>query len=318
MRRLGAALGAATIAAAAAVAFTSGVAGATAPDVQGWWTVSNPGSPVPTPPAPPDVPANGLVIEGGPAASSPVSYAAVLYVLSGALPTSLTLTVAPSSGTTPDATVELCPLKSPELQAEQGGPIADAPAYDCKTHVSAQPASSGDHYQFNVATLATKQTLAVAILPTASTDRVVFSAPDANSLSVATSSNGGALPPPASSSKTQPQPAGGSTTGSGNQPVGSNSAATPSYPLPGAGSTTSTAQQSAPVVAPSSGVAPAPAAIPVASATNGAAKSRVVLVVLIAALAGAVAWTSAGNAAVRAVARSLAAPVAGGPEQGSA
>jgi hypothetical protein len=169
-------------------------ASATAPSEQGWWTTLNPGTigGVGLVPAPPDVPAKGMLVEGGPGSTPGASdggalaYGAVLYKIpAGAELGSLTLTVAPDSLTTPDSALELCALDHPALPNEQGGPEGDAPAYDCRTHVTAQPSSSGSSYRFDAAALASGDELAVAILPTSPVDRVVLAEPDVNSLSLA-------------------------------------------------------------------------------------------------------------------------------------
>lgn len=163
-----------------------GPAGALAPDRQGWWTSAN-SSELPTsPPAPPDVPANGLLVEGGPSTSSPTAYAALVYQLpEGATASSLTLSIAPSSATTPNSTLELCPLEHPFISnPEQGGPSSEAPAYNCTHNVTASANAAGSAYKFDASSLMSNGTLAVAILPTKTTDRVVFSHPDSNSLAV--------------------------------------------------------------------------------------------------------------------------------------
>ncbi len=185
-------------------------AGAMAPDQQGWWTSLNAGSepevgtlPSPTPP---DVPAQGLLVEGP--SSSPVAYAALVYYLpGGATASTLTLTIAANSASTPKTTLELCPLVNPVLNPEQGGPTSDAPPYDCTKNVSAGPDSAGSGYQLQVSSLVSDGSLAVAILPTGLTDRVVFDQPDANSLTVQA--------PPASS----PAPTQSSSPGVGVTPT---------------------------------------------------------------------------------------------------
>src|SRR5689334_22285649 len=87
---------------------------AQAPLEQGWWTTGNPGSVEgsPTPPAPPDVPAKGLLVQGGSSSASgasntgPTSYAGLVYLLpDGALLGPLTLNVASGSATTPNSTL---------------------------------------------------------------------------------------------------------------------------------------------------------------------------------------------------------------------
>jgi hypothetical protein len=166
-------------------------ANAAAPDQQGWWTQTNAGLgsqtglAVPAPPAPADVPSNGLLIEGGASPASPTAYAALVYQLPvAANATSLTLTVATGSASTPASTLRICPLVNPNLNAEQGGPMGDAPAFDCSHSATAGASANGTSYHFQVAPLVTGGNLAVAILPAATTDRVVFDRPDSNSLTV--------------------------------------------------------------------------------------------------------------------------------------
>lgn len=172
---------------ALAVCFTmrGAPAAADSPEQQGWWTVLNPGTggalPIPAQ-IPPDVPSNGLLVEGG-SASSPSAYAALLYSLGqGASASTLTLQVTGNSATTPNSTLEICPLSSDSFTAEQGGPISGAPSYDCTKKVTASASSNGTSYQFDASSLVSNGTLAVAVLPTSPTDRVVFNAPDSNSL----------------------------------------------------------------------------------------------------------------------------------------
>lgn len=162
-------------------------AAADAPEQQGWWTVLNPGigglsAPAPIPP---DVPSNGLLVEGGPTASSPAAFAALLYSLGqGASASTLTLQVTSNSATTPNSTLEVCPLSSDSFNAQEGGPASAAPSYDCTKKVTASASSNGTSYQFDASSLVSNGTLAVAVLPTSPSDRVVFNAPDSNSLAV--------------------------------------------------------------------------------------------------------------------------------------
>jgi hypothetical protein len=150
---------------------------------QGWWTVANPGGSLPAP-APPDVPADGLLVQGGSSDASPTAYVALVYeVPAGATVGELTLRVAPGSGTTPNATPRACFLVN-AFSPEQGGPIANAPAYDCSKNSTGKPSSGGDSYHFDVSALVTSGTLAVAILPASATDRIVFSKPGNDSLAV--------------------------------------------------------------------------------------------------------------------------------------
>ena len=155
-----------------------GTAGADTPSQQGWWTSTNPGG---LALSSPDVPAKGLLVEGG--GSKVVAYAAVVYPLApGATAGILTLKIAPDTITTSGSTLRVCPLVDTTITAEQGGPMAQAPRYDCARQATATARDSS--YQFDVSSLGSPSTLAVAILPTSGVDRVVFNQPDADSLAV--------------------------------------------------------------------------------------------------------------------------------------
>lgn len=150
---------------------------ADAPVDQGWWTVSNPGAPAPVPAQPPpDVPADGLLVQGGP--TDPVALAGLIFEPeASAVAQQLVLKVASPSATTAGAVLMLCPLDAPALKAEQGGPIADAPAYDCTQNVTAARSADGSSYTFALHALDTVGPLAVAVLSSAPTDRVVLAKP---------------------------------------------------------------------------------------------------------------------------------------------
>lgn len=163
-----------------------------------------------SPPA--DVPTGGLLIEGGMGstsgsadacaslADSPASactaYGGLVFAVpDGSALDTLTLTVHDASGTAlaPDATpatiLELCPLRSGALNPEPGGPMSDGPSFDCARNVSAAASSGGSTYTFKVGSLPPNDgVLAVAVLPTAPTDRVVLDPPAGHSLQFANDS----------------------------------------------------------------------------------------------------------------------------------
>jgi hypothetical protein len=222
-------------AAAVGVIGDASCASAGAPDQQGWWTLTNvglasqTGLAVPAPPAPAGVPANGLLIEGGSGPDSPIAYAAVVYsVPVAASARSLTLTVATGSVSAPASTLRICRLVNPILIAEQGGPMGDAPAYDCSHSATAGPSADGTSYRFEVAPLVTDGNLAVAILPTTATDRVVFDQPDSKSLMVTagpTPSNPAESTPDAVTDVGAPAEGASSLAGSDLLPADANPAA---------------------------------------------------------------------------------------------
>lgn len=306
-----------------ALGIFGGRALADAPTQQGWWWQGNPGA---IPEAgvnpsrpPPDVPAKGLLIEGGTGSAigagdgGPTAFAALLYQLpQGDSASTLTLSVASGSATTPSVTLELCPLDNPGLNAEQGGPLADAPTYNCSTNVTAQASSSGSSFAFNLSRLPSTGDLAVAILPTSPTDRVVFAQPASTSLAVqpgGASSTGTAFQPSASSAPVASSaPSGASSSGAQPSSSASQGGATA---LPGVSAAPSS---SSPAIAgtPASGNG-APANSSSAPSSSGAATSFVpassgsdnakplaVALIIVAFIVGATTWLAAGRAAARA------------------
>jgi hypothetical protein len=172
--------------AALALGVVSTPAHAAAPRDQGWWTATNPI------PAPPDVPPRGLLVQAGP--NGPSAFAAVLYELEqGTTAGMLTLAIAPNSLSTPSATLMVCPLLQAIVHPEQGGPMSNAPPYDCSRKATAAP--TGTNYQFDASGLVTDRLVAVAILPNGPVDRVVLDAPDANSLATQAGLTDTAAPP---------------------------------------------------------------------------------------------------------------------------
>ncbi|HEX4865671.1 MAG TPA: hypothetical protein VFV02_16500 [Acidimicrobiales bacterium] len=284
------------------------------PSSQGWWTSANPGSvggvgaPAATP-APPDVPSNGLFIEGGPTSSAgagnagAIAYAALTYDLpAGATVGKLTLTVAPNSATTPSTTLELCALTIQSFQSEEGGPMSDAPSYNCTNNVTAAQASNA--YQFNVSPLVSSGALSFAILPTSPTDRVVLAQPDAQSLPVQASSDTTVASPidTGSSSGTFGSTAGtdtGSSTGAGSAPV-DTSGATPvptgvaATPVPSAPLSPSLAQ---PRTTTNPSTPSANAALVSPATSSAGPKPWVGVIFLVVLLLAAALWMGAGRSA---------------------
>lgn len=147
----------------------------------GWWT----SSPVPIAP---DAPAGGLVVHGGSEPNQPMAYAAVAFTFDRHdSPVSLTLTTADGTASSPGATLTLCPLTESFAPAE-GGSMDKAPKFDCASSVAAAPEADGISYTFDVTKVTTGGRLAVAILPSASTDRVVLARPVADSVKTVSAS----------------------------------------------------------------------------------------------------------------------------------
>jgi hypothetical protein len=278
---------------------------ADAPAQQGWWTATNPGTVpglgigFPAAVAPPDVPSNGLLVEGGATASSPVAYAGLIYqVPVGSAVGALTLDVASVSATTPDGTLELCPLVEPTLVPDQGGAMSDAPAYNCSKSVTGNPASSGASYGFNVSPLVADGVLAVAILPTSAAERVVFDPPEAGSLATSTpvvtvpsgstGNSGGVVPAPATTTiptVSEPPPA----------TIPPQTALPAPAPAP-AVSPTSSAKSTPP--ATTAAAAPFSSSEP-ASLGGGPIRPVALALVILGLLGAGMLWASAGNRAIK-------------------
>jgi hypothetical protein len=278
--------------AAAAAVMALGVvptaAHADAPRDQGWWTVTNPV------PAPPDVPARGLLVQGG-GGGAPTAIAAVLYELnSGATAGTLTLAVAPNSATTPGATLQLCPLLQPINHGEQGGPMTDAPPYNCAHSVTAAPGADKT-YKFPASGLVTDNLVAVAILPTGPVDRVVLSAPDGTSLATQPGSSDTTPPLTDTGSATPPPSASDSFTGSA-LPFQSTGAS-PNFAdaVPGASATGPSSVSPPSVAAPPALPNAGGTFVPVVSARPEKATPILVVLFVAGGLGGAVLWMYAGR-----------------------
>lgn len=308
-RRGGIAIGGMAFVTAFGFLASAGPAGAQAPDEQGWWTATNTGPPpvalpVNVPNATPDVPSNGLLVEGG--LQSPTAYSALVYKLSdGSVAKSLTLTVTPNSATTPNTTLKLCPLLHPDIYAEQGGQISNAPTYNCAKNVTAQ-ASNGS-FKFDISTLESDNALAVAILPTSATDRVVFNQPDQSSLDVLASdgfsSSGAGQPSPVSTGQSTSSPATQSTGGAATS-------VTPAVPAAEAGSSPGLAGLPPGSATPGSadsktsgeaGGAPAASNFSTVSSivSGGTARPLAVVLVVLALVVGGICWSGVGRAVIR-------------------
>ena len=270
------------------LAVTAMPAGAAAPRDQGWWTVTSPGLPGAPTAAPPDVPARGLLIQGG-ATDAPVAFAAVLYELDpGTTAGRLTLSVAPNSLTTPSATLELCPLIQPIVHQDQGGPMSEAPAYNCGHTVTATPAPNGKDYQFDASGLVTDRLVAVAILPTGPTDRVVLNPPGDTSLATQAGSTQDTVPATGTSTADASSglaPAFPPDTFASSPVVGS--LPTPAVSPPAAGSGRSPAVSSG---SPSEGTF-----VPTATTKPEKATPLLVLLLVAGTLGGAGLWLYAGR-----------------------
>ncbi|MDT7539346.1 MAG: hypothetical protein QOI82_2931 [Actinomycetota bacterium] len=164
---------------------------ADAPTAQAWWNAANMG--LAQPPDPPDVPPDGLLLQGG--LSGPSAYAALSFTLPvDATAAALTLDVA--STATQATAVQACPAK-PGWKAVQGGPLADAPTYDCARSVAAALSADGKQLLFrDVLGLATSDgALSIALIP-GDSDRVALAKPTATALTVQEAGTTAVAPPP--------------------------------------------------------------------------------------------------------------------------
>src|SRR5207248_3179018 len=131
-------------------------------------------------PPPPDVPSGGLLVQGG--SGSPdagnTAFAALVYDVGlDSTVGRLSLTQASPSASTPGATLVVCPLLTASINPADGGPMTDAPKYDCKSKVTGKAQGAAPNpvtYQFDVASLVSNGTLAIAILPNDASTRVAL------------------------------------------------------------------------------------------------------------------------------------------------
>ncbi|MBV9291508.1 MAG: hypothetical protein JO222_03575 [Frankiales bacterium] len=230
-------------------------AGAQAPAVASWWNVANLGKPAPAPPAPPDVKAGDLLVQGSNSAPAGVTLPVSKAPASAQAIAGLSFTLAATDivgalrltieGTPPpQVSVVACKATKP-VPREENGPWADVPAYDgtaCDPGVL-----KGSTVVFaNASRLVTPGRLALVLLP-GPVDRVVFKHPDASALQVTSATGvGAAAPPLGSDNGTGTTPSGGNA-GPVSAPVGGSAVSQPTVGLPPP--STSTAPATPPLVA---------------------------------------------------------------------
>lgn len=164
----------AVVAVATALPWSAPAAGAAELAHAGWWTTS----PVPVAP---DAGDGELVVQGSSRPDEPFAFAAVEFrVAPDESSPALVLAVAEGSASTPSAALKACRVVG-TFEPTSGGAMADAPAHDCEDSATASLDPDGT-YTFFVGSFIQDDRLAVAVLPTAPSDRVVFEAPDATSL----------------------------------------------------------------------------------------------------------------------------------------
>jgi hypothetical protein len=234
-------------------------ASAQAPDIAAWWSAANVGNGAPAPPAPPDVPAGDLLVQGsngnGSAPALPVSgapatsqaVAALSFDLpDGASVGALTLTI---DGTAPPSAPTIAACKATKkFFAEENGAWTNVPPSDCSQTSSPKLSADGKSLVFDdIGKLVADGRLSIVLLPGA-VDRVVIKKPDDSALTVTTAGGLGAGAP-AFGTGTSGAPSGSGSVGS--QPVAPVGGAAV---LPTIGGSTSTGSEAIapPVVAPSS------------------------------------------------------------------
>jgi hypothetical protein len=256
-------------------------AGAVEPARQGWWRASvvilGIDLTALLDPSTADVPADGLLVAGGSAPDQPQAIAAVAYEIAGTVAGPLRLAPHTAAATVPGSGAMACPLDEPAFTPAQGGPIAEAPRYDCLGAVVATVDADGA-YLFDVSTLVRGSAVAVAILPTTPASRIVFAAPADGSLAI--TPDGAAAPAP--------------STG---DPVGAAPSAGPvDRPSVTVAGTSAAAPDSPPVAAGLEGADPSPVAAigsaPATAARGSAARAYVLLAI---ATAAGLAWARAGR-----------------------
>lgn len=265
-----AAVAIASVGSAAVVALLVAPASAQAPDTAAWWNAANAGNGTPTPPAPPDVPAGDLLVQGsngnGSAPALPVSgapatsqaVAGLSFDLpDGATVGALTLTI---DGTAPPSAPTIVACKATKkFFAEENGPWGDVPPSDCSQTSSPKLSSDGKSLVFDdISKLVGDGHLSIVLLPGA-VDRVVIKKPDDSALSVTTASGLGSS-----------APAFGTGTSAG--PSGPGPASQPVAPVGGAAVLPPASGGSAPVAPPV--VAPSQPTGSASGSTQPAAASR--------------------------------------------
>lgn len=153
-----------------------------APPSTGWWTTANVPVRAAVAPMATDVPEGGLLLQAGP--DGPSAYGAVEFELAGGeVPVLLRLRTADGSGTSPGSGVVACALTEP-FEPADGGPMSDAPGYDCGSSVRARAIDDGVSFELDLASFAGGPVLALALLPEGRADRVVLAAPGDDVLEV--------------------------------------------------------------------------------------------------------------------------------------
>lgn len=242
----------------------------------GWWTVTNAGLGF-APPAP-LVPPDGLYVQNG--FTGPAAISALTFrVDQGSAVGTITLKISGTPIITSPPVA--CPISPAGLNYKpaQGGPITDAPTYNCsKSQVTGKVSSDNTTVSFDAAPLLDNGTVAAVVLAGGNADQVAFNPPGADALAVTPASGPGGAgggPPPGSPAG---QPAATPAGINNNSAFGTGSAATPVPATPIAGlppalapGPPAGASQSA---SPSSSSAPRTPRLPARSSVSGSSARK--------------------------------------------
>jgi hypothetical protein len=173
---------------------------AQAPDATGWWSATHRAG-LPAAPAPPDVSAGDLLLQGGDVqrelpdtAPAPSAFAALRYTVpEGATVTGLTLGLAGGA----QATDVRAYATTSAWRPVENGAIDDAPAPDLSRYAVATLSADGTTLAFaDIGKLTTDSGLLDVVLVPGVSDRLVVLHPTATALSVTQAPQLGAPPPP--------------------------------------------------------------------------------------------------------------------------
>jgi hypothetical protein len=294
-------------------------AAAQEPNVTAWWNSANLGDPAPAPPAPPDVNAGDLLVQGSntapapgpPVGSAPGSAQAVAGLEFDLDPTDVVggLTLGIDGTAPPQVSVVACRATERFTDVENG-PWTRVPAYDANA-CAAGVINDGKVVFADIGKLVQDAQLAVVLLP-GPVDRVVFAKPGDNALQVTHAGSVGAGAPAFGSGVGGGGGVGGAAMGGGPPASGPAAGGPTGVDLPP--STTSSSDAGVPpVVAGNSSAtttAPATTAVAARRGLSTPARRWIALLVIALEVVGFVALARVPDPA--AVPLATAAPAAGG------
>lgn len=258
---------------------------------QGWWTAASVGGVLPGAAVAPDVPPDGLLVQGGPSDDAPVAVAAlVVPIRPGSDARTITLQVATAGASLPGSVLVACRLLAPDFAPAQGGPIGAAPPRDCVEGEAATVGADGTSYTFDARPLVTGDAVALVVAPGSPSTRVTLAGTTGATVRVATPRP--TVPPAAAAPAAAPPAIADPPTSlaaGGGDPF-TRPASGPAGAAPGLDAAAAVAGPSAAAVAPAP-FRPAAFGVALPPATNRAA-----VVLLLAGLGVAgYAWSRAGR-----------------------